>query len=166
MPGGQDDLGRSGHQDGKKKSRWDMLWRAKERAHRHRKDQTITMVGQNAESAAAANQNRAQSRETPSVRPREAARAPGQAGGAALPSSGRGATEVEVKERKDRVDARRNATRAAVEEGIVAGRRCALCLTRQGPGQDRSRDADQKAGIQIVRKALSRRSKSPKNSGR
>jgi chaperonin GroEL len=76
------------------------------------------------------------------------------AGGVAVIRVG-GATEVEVKERKDRVDDAMHATRAAVEEGILPGGgvallRAAKALTRLQPAND-----DQKTGIEIVRKALS-----------
>jgi chaperonin GroEL len=74
------------------------------------------------------------------------------AGGVAVIRVG-GATEVEVKEKKDRVDDALNATRAAVEEGIVAGGGVALLrasLAIKGEGVN----ADQKAGIAIVRRAL------------
>jgi chaperonin GroEL len=74
------------------------------------------------------------------------------AGGVAVIKVG-GATEVEVKERKDRVDDALNATRAAVEEGIVAGGgtallRAAFAIKSVGDNED------QQAGIDIVRKAL------------
>jgi chaperonin GroEL len=75
------------------------------------------------------------------------------AGGVAVIRVG-GATEIEVKERKDRVDDAMHATRAAVEEGIVPGGGVALLyatrvLDKVSPGND-----DQKVGLQIVRKAL------------
>jgi chaperonin GroEL len=75
------------------------------------------------------------------------------AGGVAVIRVG-GATEVEVKERKDRVDDALNATRAAVEEGILPGG--GVALLRAGSALDRQnpRDDDQRHGIQIVRKAL------------
>ncbi len=74
------------------------------------------------------------------------------AGGVAVIKVG-GSTEVEVKERKDRVEDALNATRAAVEEGIVAGGgvallRAAAALTIKGE------NADQEAGVNIVRRAL------------
>ncbi len=74
------------------------------------------------------------------------------AGGVAVIRVG-GATEVEVKEKKDRVDDALNATRAAVEEGIVAGGGVALLrasLAIKATGVN----ADQQAGINIVRRAL------------
>jgi len=74
------------------------------------------------------------------------------AGGVAVIKVG-GATEVEVKERKDRVDDALNATRAAVEEGIVAGG--GVCLLKAGAGLTiEGENADQDRGIDIVRRAL------------
>ena len=75
------------------------------------------------------------------------------AGGVAVIKVG-GATEVEVKERKDRVEDALNATRAAVEEGVVVGGGCALLYAAQDLDKLKSKGADQKAGIDIVRKAL------------
>jgi chaperonin GroEL len=74
------------------------------------------------------------------------------AGGVAVIKVG-GATEVEVKERKDRVDDALNATRAAVEEGVVAGGGVAL-LKASGAITVKGDNEDQNAGIAIVRKAL------------
>ena len=74
------------------------------------------------------------------------------AGGVAVISIG-GATEVEVKERKDRVDDALNATRAAVEEGIVPGGGTAL-LRASLFIDCKGENADQEAGINIVRTAL------------
>ncbi|MFM9940520.1 MAG: chaperonin GroEL [Hyphomicrobiaceae bacterium] len=74
------------------------------------------------------------------------------AGGVAVIKVG-GATEVEVKERKDRVDDALNATRAAVEEGVVAGGGVALLKATQAITV-KGDNEDQEAGIQIVRKAL------------
>jgi chaperonin GroEL len=74
------------------------------------------------------------------------------AGGVAVIKVG-GATEVEVKERKDRVDDALNATRAAVEEGIVAGGGVALLKATQAITV-KGENEDQEAGIQIVRRAL------------
>ena len=65
-----------------------------------------------------------------------------------------GATEVEVKERKDRVDDALHATRAAVEEGIVPGGGVALLRAISALDKLRAENEDQKVGIQIVRKAL------------
>jgi len=74
------------------------------------------------------------------------------AGGVAVIKVG-GSTEIEVKERKDRVDDALNATRAAVEEGIVAGGGVAL-LRASSALQAKGANADQQAGIGIVRRAL------------
>jgi chaperonin GroEL len=74
------------------------------------------------------------------------------AGGVAVIRVG-GATEVEVKEKKDRVDDALNATRAAVEEGIVAGGGVALLRASAGLTL-KGANADQDAGINIVRRAL------------
>jgi chaperonin GroEL len=75
------------------------------------------------------------------------------AGGVAVIRVG-GATEVEVKEKKDRVDDALNATRAAVEEGIVAGGGVALLRAKIAVSKLRSENADEQAGISIVLKAL------------
>jgi chaperonin GroEL len=64
-----------------------------------------------------------------------------------------GSTEIEVKEKKDRVDDALNATRAAVEEGIVAGGGVALLRATQAI-KSTGANADQTAGINIVRRAL------------
>jgi chaperonin GroEL (HSP60 family) len=66
-----------------------------------------------------------------------------------------GATEVEVKERKDRVDDAMHATRAAVEEGILPGGGVALLRSIKALGRLKAENDDQKTGIDIVRKALS-----------
>src|SRR5712672_3437204 len=76
------------------------------------------------------------------------------AGGVAVIRVG-GATEVEVKERKDRVDDAMHATRAAVEEGIVPGGGVALLRASQHLKGLRTANDDQKTGVEIVRKALS-----------
>jgi len=75
------------------------------------------------------------------------------AGGVAVIKVG-GATEVEVKEKKDRVDDALNATRAAVEEGIVAGGGVALLRAKKVVQALKSDNADIQAGINIVSKAL------------
>src|SRR5947199_10285866 len=76
------------------------------------------------------------------------------AGGVAVIRVG-GATEVEVRERKDRVDDAMHATRAAGEEGIVPGGGVALLRASEHLKGLRTRDEDQKTGVAIVRKALS-----------
>jgi chaperonin GroEL len=75
------------------------------------------------------------------------------AGGVAVLKVG-GATEVEVKEKKDRVDDALNATRAAVEEGIVPGGGVALLRAVKGLASVQVANEDQKAGVNIVRKAI------------
>ncbi len=75
------------------------------------------------------------------------------AGGVAVIRVG-GATEVEVKEKKDRVDDALNATRAAVEEGIVPGGGVALLRAKAAAAGVKSDNADIQAGIQIILRAL------------
>ncbi|HVL72321.1 MAG TPA: chaperonin GroEL, partial [Beijerinckiaceae bacterium] len=75
------------------------------------------------------------------------------AGGVAVIRVG-GATEVEVKEKKDRVDDALNATRAAVEEGIVPGGGVALLRAKQAVSKLTSDNPDIRAGINIVLRAL------------
>ena len=75
------------------------------------------------------------------------------AGGVAVIKVG-GATEVEVKEKKDRVDDALHATRAAVEEGIVPGGGVALLRASKLLSKTSSTNDDQKVGIEIVRRAL------------
>ncbi len=74
-------------------------------------------------------------------------------GGVAVLKVG-GATEVEVKERKDRVDDALHATRAAVEEGIVPGGGCTLLYCSKIVDKVKAENDDEKAGINIVRRAL------------
>jgi len=75
------------------------------------------------------------------------------AGGVAVIRVG-GATEVEVKERKDRVDDAMHATRAAVEEGILPGGGVALLRALKALDTVKPTDPDQKAGVDIVRRAI------------
>ncbi len=75
------------------------------------------------------------------------------AGGVAVIRVG-GMTEVEVKERKDRVDDALNATRAAVQEGVVVGGGVALVQGAKALAKLKGKNSDQDAGINIVRKAL------------
>ena len=75
------------------------------------------------------------------------------AGGVAVVKVG-GATEVEVKEKKDRVEDALNATRAAVEEGIVVGGGCALLYASQDLDKVKIKGDDQKSGVEIIKKAL------------
>jgi chaperonin GroEL len=76
------------------------------------------------------------------------------AGGVAVLRVG-GATEIEVKERKDRVDDAMHATRAAVEEGILPGGGVALLRACEVLKKVRTHNDDQKTGVEIVRKAIS-----------
>jgi chaperonin GroEL len=66
-----------------------------------------------------------------------------------------GSTEIEVKERKDRVDDAMHATRAAVEEGILPGGGVALLRAIEALKKVRTQNDDQKTGVDIVRKAIS-----------
>ena len=75
------------------------------------------------------------------------------AGGVAVIKVG-GATEMEVKEKKDRVDDALNATRAAVEEGILPGGGVALLRAQSSLDKLKAANEDQKVGIDIVRRAL------------
>jgi chaperonin GroEL len=75
------------------------------------------------------------------------------AGGVAVIKVG-GSTEIEVKERKDRVDDALNATRAAVEEGILPGGGVALIRTQKALDALKPGNEDQKVGVNIVRRAL------------
>src|SRR6185312_1902715 len=75
------------------------------------------------------------------------------AGGVAVIKVG-GATEIEVKEKKDRVEDALNATRAAVEEGIVPGGGVALIRAKKAIGKLTNSNADVQAGINIVLKAV------------
>ncbi|WP_375622883.1 MULTISPECIES: chaperonin GroEL [unclassified Bartonella] len=132
----------------------DMLGRAKKVNISKENTTIIDGAGQKAEITARVNQIKAQIEETTSDYDREKLqeRLAKLAGGVAVIRVG-GATEVEVKEKKDRVDDALNATRAAVEEGIVAGGgtallRAANALTVKGS------NPDQEAGISIVRRAL------------
>ncbi len=101
------------------------------------------------------NQIRAQIEETTSDYDREKLqeRLAKLAGGVAVIRVG-GSTEVEVKERKDRVDDALHATRAAVEEGIVPGGGVALARASKGLASLKADNDDQRFGIDIVRKAV------------
>src|ERR671933_200692 len=101
------------------------------------------------------NQIRAQAEETTSDYDREKLqeRLAKLAGGVAIIRVG-GSTEVEVKERKDRVDDGLHATRAAVEEGIVPGGGVALARASRILSQVTAENDDQRFGIEIVRKAI------------
>ncbi|KXF78608.1 molecular chaperone GroEL [Paramesorhizobium deserti] len=132
----------------------DMLGRAKKVSISKENTTIVDGAGQKAEITARVNQIKQQIEETTSDYDREKLqeRLAKLAGGVAVIRVG-GATEVEVKEKKDRVDDALNATRAAVEEGIVAGGGTAL-LRASAAITAKGVNADQEAGINIVRRAL------------
>jgi chaperonin GroEL len=101
------------------------------------------------------NQIRAQVEETTSDYDREKLqeRLAKLAGGVAVIRVG-GATEIEVKERKDRVDDAMHATRAAVEEGVIAGGGAALVYAIRALEKVKPANDDQRVGVEIVRKAI------------
>ena len=115
----------------------------------------IDGAGEKAAIAARCTQLRAQIEETTSDYDKEKLqeRLAKLAGGVAIIRVG-GSTEIEVKERKDRVDDAMHATRAAVEEGVVAGGGVTLLYASQRLGQLNPENDDQKVGIDIVRRAL------------
>src|SRR5690606_28959539 len=122
------------------------------------KDDTTVIdgAGKKKEIEGRCNQIRAQMEETTSEYDKEklAERLAKLAGGVAVIRVG-GSTEIEVKERKDRVDDAMHATRAAVEEGIIAGGGVALLYATRALANLRTENSDQKVGIDIVRRALS-----------
>ncbi|WP_293576173.1 chaperonin GroEL [Phaeobacter sp.] len=121
------------------------------------KDETTIVdgAGEKAEIEARVGQIRAQIEETSSDYDREKLqeRVAKLAGGVAVIRVG-GMTEVEVKERKDRVDDALNATRAAVQEGVIVGGGVALVQAGKALDGLEAANADQNAGIAIVRKAI------------
>ncbi|CAM1628325.1 Chaperonin Cpn60/GroEL/TCP-1 family [Bartonella apihabitans] len=132
----------------------DMLGRAKKVTVSKENTTIVDGAGKKPEINARVNQIKAQIEETTSDYDREKLqeRLAKLAGGVAVIRVG-GATEVEVKEKKDRVDDALNATRAAVEEGIVAGGGTAL-LRAAADIKVKGTNSDQEAGINIVRRAL------------
>ena len=121
------------------------------------KDETTIVdgVGEKDEIQARCSQIRAQAEETSSDYDREKLqeRLAKLAGGVAVIRVG-GATEVEVKERKDRVDDAMHATRAAVEEGIVPGGGVALVKSISSLDKLKPANRDQEVGVEIIRRAL------------
>jgi len=121
------------------------------------KDETTVIdgAGEKAEIEARVSQIKAQIEETTSDYDKEKLqeRLAKLAGGVAVIRVG-GNTEVEVKERKDRVDDALNATRAAVQEGIIVGGGVALIQAAKTLSKVKGENADQEAGINIVRRAL------------
>src|ERR1700716_3158926 len=133
-----------------------MLGRAKKVMIDKENTTIVSGAGKKADIEARVNQIKAQIDETTSDYDREKLqeRLAKLAGGVAVIRVG-GATEVEVKERKDRVDDAMHATRAAVEEGIVPGGGVALLRASEHLKGLRTKNDDQKTGVEIVRKALS-----------
>jgi chaperonin GroEL len=121
------------------------------------KDDTTIVegAGKRKDIEARCNQIRAQIEETTSDYDKEKLqeRLAKLAGGVAVIRVG-GATEIEVKERKDRVDDALHATRAAVEEGIVAGGGAALLYATRALDKVKPDNDDQRTGVDIVRRAL------------
>jgi chaperonin GroEL len=133
-----------------------MLGRAKKVMIEKENTTIVNGAGKKADIDARIAQIKAQIEETTSDYDREKLqeRLAKLAGGVAVIRVG-GATEVEVKERKDRVDDAMHATRAAVEEGILPGGGVALLRASEALKSVRTKNDDQKHGIEIVRKALS-----------
>jgi chaperonin GroEL len=121
------------------------------------KDDTTIINGVGSKEAidARVSQLRAQIEETTSDYDREKLqeRLAKLAGGVAVIKIG-GATEVEVKERKDRVEDALNATRAAVEEGILPGGGTALLYSTRALSDIKHANDDQRVGVDIIRRAL------------
>ncbi len=132
-----------------------MLGRAKKIVIEKEKTTIVDGAGKKKEIEARVNQIKAQIEETTSDYDREKLqeRLAKLAGGVAVIRVG-GATEIEVKEKKDRVEDALNATRAAVEEGIVPGGGVALLRAKKSVGKLTNANADVQAGINIVLKAL------------
>jgi chaperonin GroEL len=132
-----------------------MLGRAKKVILEKEKTTIVNGAGKKADIEARVNQIKAQIEETTSDYDREKLqeRLAKLAGGVAVIRVG-GATEIEVKEKKDRVEDALNATRAAVEEGIVPGGGIALLRAKKAVGKITNDNHDVQAGINIVLKAL------------
>jgi len=132
-----------------------MLGKAKKILIEKENTTIIEGAGKKADITGRVNQIRAQIEETTSDYDREKLqeRLAKLAGGVAVIRVG-GSSEVEVKERKDRVDDALHATRAAVEEGIVPGGGVALARASLILAKLKSDNEDQRVGIEIVRKAI------------
>jgi chaperonin GroEL len=132
-----------------------MLGRAKKIVIEKEKTTIVDGAGKKKDIEARVNQIKAQIEETTSDYDREKLqeRLAKLAGGVAVIRVG-GATEIEVKEKKDRVEDALNATRAAVEEGIVPGGGVALLRAKKAIGKLTNDNADVQAGINIVLKAI------------
>jgi chaperonin GroEL len=133
----------------------DMLGRAKRVTIEKEYTTIVDGAGKKADIQARIAQIKAQIEETTSDYDREKLqeRLAKLAGGVAIIRVG-GATEVEVKERKDRIDDAMHATKAAVEEGVVAGGGVALLHATQILKNLKSTNHDQQVGIDIIKKAL------------
>ncbi|MFC0812348.1 chaperonin GroEL [Paracoccus panacisoli] len=133
----------------------DMLGRAKKVSINKDNTTIVDGAGEKAEIEARVSQIRQQIEETTSDYDKEKLqeRVAKLAGGVAVIRVG-GMTEVEVKERKDRVDDALNATRAAVQEGVVVGGGVALVQAGKALEGLEGENADQNAGIALVRRAL------------
>jgi len=134
----------------------EMLGRAKQVIIDKSSTIIVKGAGKPAEIAARAERIKGQINDTTSDFDREQlqARIAKLAGGVAVIRAG-GATELEVKERKDRIDDALHATRAAIEEGILPGGGVALLRASEALKPRRGANADQNTGIDIVRRALS-----------
>jgi chaperonin GroEL len=132
-----------------------MLGRAKKIVIEKEKTTIVDGAGKKKDIEARVNQIKAQIEETTSDYDREKLqeRLAKLAGGVAVIKVG-GATEVEVKEKKDRVEDALNATRAAVEEGIVPGGGVALLRAKKAIGKLTNSNPDVQTGINIVLKAV------------
>jgi chaperonin GroEL len=132
-----------------------MLGRAKKVMIDKENTTIVGGAGKKADIAARIAQMKAQIEETTSDYDREKLqeRLAKLAGGVAVIRVG-GSTEIEVKERKDRVDDAMHATRAAVEEGILPGGGVALLRAAKALSRLRTQNDDQKTGVEIVRKAI------------
>ncbi len=132
-----------------------MLGRAKKVVIEKEKTTIVHGAGKKADIEARCEQIKAQIEETTSDYDKEKLqeRLAKLAGGVAVIKVG-GATEIEVKEKKDRVEDALNATRAAVEEGIVPGGGVALLRAKKAVGRIHDENPDVQAGINIVLKAL------------
>jgi chaperonin GroEL len=132
-----------------------MLGRAKKVVIGKEKTTIVNGAGKKADIEARVEQIKAQIEETTSDYDREKLqeRLAKLAGGVAVIKVG-GATEIEVKEKKDRVEDALNATRAAVQEGIVPGGGTALLRAKKAVGRLSNENPDVQAGINIVLKAL------------
>jgi len=134
----------------------DMLGKAKKVLIEKENTTVVEGAGKKKEIEGRCNQIRAQIDETTSDYDREklAERLAKLAGGVAVIRVG-GGSEVEVKERKDLVDDAMHATRAAVEEGVVAGGGVALLYGMRALDNLKPKNEDQKVGVDIIRRALS-----------